>query len=113
MGVFKEDGLSPLVKAAHKKGIKVMINMEGVNPYHWEQNKWTPENIKAVADDLAADGVDAVFEECFEVKPDVFISLARNLKSKGVDYISGTDPMLLREAKFFHPLAGNKYHRYL
>jgi hypothetical protein len=97
---FSGDGLTPLVKAAHDKGIKVMVNMEGVNPYHWEQNQWTPENIKAVADDLAADGIDAVFEECFEVKSSVFISLARELKSKGVDYISGTDPMLLREANF-------------
>jgi hypothetical protein len=97
---FKKDGLTPLVSAAHKKGLKVMINIEGVNPYHWVENKWTPENIRSVADDLAADGVDAVFEECFEVKPEVFISLARELKSKGVNYISGTDPMLLREANF-------------
>jgi hypothetical protein len=98
--VFKKDGLTQLVSAAHKKGLKVMINIEGVNPYHWEQNKWTPENISKVADDLATDGVDAVFEECFEVKPQVFTSLARELKSKGVNYISGTDPMLLREANF-------------
>ncbi len=99
-GVFKRDGLSPVVKAAHDKGLKVMINIEGVNPWHWKQNKWTPENIKLVADDLAADGVDAVFEECFEVKPHVFISFARELKSKGVNYMSGTDPMLLREPHF-------------
>jgi hypothetical protein len=94
------DGLSPIVKAAHKKGIKVMVNIEGINPYHWTLNQWTAENIKAVASDIAATGVDAVFEECFEVKPEVFVSLARELKSKGVDYISGTDPMLLREANF-------------
>lgn len=98
--VFKRDGLTSIIKAAHKKGLKVMINLEGVNPYHWQQNQWTPENIKAVANDLAATGVDAVFEECFEVKSDVFVSLARTLKSNGVDYISGTDPMLLREANF-------------
>lgn len=98
--VFKGDGLAPYVKAAKLKGVKVMINMEGVNPYHWELNKWTPDNIGSVAEDLASDGVDAVFEECFEVKPDVFISLARHLKSKGVNYVSGTDPMLLREANF-------------
>jgi len=98
--VFKKDRLSALVKAAHKKGMKVMINIEGVNPYHWTQNQWTAENIKAVAEDLAATGIDAVFEECFEVKPEVFVSLARTLKSKGIDYISGTDPMLLREASF-------------
>jgi hypothetical protein len=97
---FKSDGLSPIVKAAHKKGVKVMINMEGVNPYHWEKNKWTAENIRSVADDLATDSVDAVFEECFEVKPEVFTSLARELKARGVNYISGTDPMLLREANF-------------
>jgi hypothetical protein len=98
--VFKEDGLTQLVKAAHEKGIRVMVNMEGVNPYHWEQNQWTPENIRDVADDLAAAGADAVFEECFEVNSPVFISLAKQLKSRGVDYISGTDPMLLREANF-------------
>ena len=97
---FKDDRLSPLVRAAHKTGLKVMINIEGVNPYHWEKSKWTPENIKSAAEDLAADSVDAVFEECFEVKPDVFLSLARTLKSKGVNYISGTDPMLLREPHF-------------
>ncbi len=94
------DGLGPLVKAAHAKGMKVMVNMEGVNPYHWEQNQWTPENIRHVADDLADAGADAVFEECFEVNSSVFIALARQLKNRGVDYISGTDPMLLREANF-------------
>ncbi len=98
--VFKRDGLTAVIKAAHKKGMKVMVNLEGVNPYHWTQNQWTPENIKAVAEDIAAIGVDAVFEECFEVKSDVFVSLARTLKAHGVTYISGTDPMLLREANF-------------
>ena len=57
-----------------------MINMEGVNPYHWEKNQWTPDVIEATAKDLAATGVDAVFEECFEVKADVFTSLATNIK---------------------------------
>jgi hypothetical protein len=95
-----KEGLTSLVNAAHKKGIKVVINLEGVNPYHWKLNKWTPENISKVADDLGATGVDAVFEECFEVKPDVFTSLARELRSKNVTYISGTDPMLLREPNF-------------
>lgn len=98
--VFGNDSLTALVEAAHARGIKVMVNMEGVNPWHWKENQWTPENIKAVAADLAAVGVDAVFEECFEVEPDVFISLARELKSRGIAYISGTDPMLLREAHF-------------
>lgn len=97
---FKNDPLTPLVSAAHKNGLKVMINIEGVNPYHWVLNKWTPGNIRAVAGDLAADSIDALFEECFEVKPDVFLSLARELKSKGIDYVSGTDPMLLRESNF-------------
>ena len=84
--------------------------MEGVNPYHWEKNQWTPENIKAVAEDLAADSVDGVFEECFEVKPEVFKSLARTLKSKNVKYISGTDP----DAYSGNPISqhcGRKQHR--
>ena len=98
--VSGKDGLTALVKAAHKEGLKVMVNIEGVNPYHWEQNKWTPANIESVANDLAATGVDAVFEECFEVSPEVFLALARTLKDRGVNYISGTDPMLLREAHF-------------
>ncbi len=98
--LFERDGLTPLVDAAHKKGMKVMVNMEGVNPYHWEKNQWTPEIIRETANDLATAGADAVFEECFEVKADVFTSLARTLKNRNVDYISGTDPMLLREANF-------------
>lgn len=115
--VFERDGLSQVVEAAHKKGVKVMVNMEGVNPYHWEENKWTPATIASTAKDLASTGVDAVFEECFEVKPDVFTSLARTLKSNNVDYISGTDPMLLREANFaaLWPETGtlNIYNYYL
>jgi hypothetical protein len=99
-GVFKWDMLTPVAKASHKKGLKVSINIEGVNPWHWKQNQWTPENIKEVADDIANCGADGVFEECFEVKPDVFVSLARELKRRGVDYVSGTDPMLLKEPHF-------------
>ncbi len=98
--VFKYDGLSPIVSAAHKRGLEVIINLEGVNPYHWGKNQWTPENIKTVAEDLAADSVDGVFEECFEVRPEVFKSLAQNLIANNVKYISGTDPMLFRESNF-------------
>ncbi|HEX8038136.1 MAG TPA: hypothetical protein VF490_03255 [Chryseosolibacter sp.] len=97
---FKGDKLSPLVKAARRKNMEVMINIEGINPYHWKENKWTPDVIGAVAKDLAGTGVNAVFEECFEVRPEVFLSLANTLKDKRVNYISGTDPMLLREASF-------------
>lgn len=114
---FERDGLSPIVKAAQKKNIKVMVNMEGVNPYHWEQSKWTPATISEAAKDLAATGIDAVFEECFEVAPDVFSSLAKTLKDNKVDYISGTDPMLLREPYFaaLWPQTGtiNIYNYYL
>lgn len=98
--VFKYDGLSPVVSAAHKRGLEVIINLEGVNPYHWGKNQWTPENIRYVAEDLAADSVDGVFEECFEVSPEVFKSLAQTLVSKDLKYISGTDPMLFRESNF-------------
>jgi hypothetical protein len=97
---FSGDGLTPLLEAAHNNGMKVMINIEGVNPYHWKENQWTRDNIQSVAQDLAASGVDAVFEECFEVKSDVFVSLAKTLDKGGVNYVSGTDPMLLREANF-------------
>ena len=113
----KTDGLTPLISNAHKNGLKVMINIEGVNPYHWEQHKWTPETIAATANDLADSKVDAVFEECFEVSPDVFLSLARTLKKRGVHYMSGTDPMLLREPSFVKlwPETGiiNIYNYYL
>ena len=95
-----KDGLSSIVKKAHEKNMKVMVNFESVNPYHWKENPWNVENIRAVAADLAATGIDAVFEECFEAKPDVFLSLAKELKNKKVTYISGTDPMLLREPGF-------------
>lgn len=114
---FKRDGLSPLISAAHERGLKVMINIEGVNPYHWQQNQWNAENIRGVAGDLASEGVDAVFEECFEVKPEVFLALAGELKRHNVNYISGTDPMLLRESGFssLWPETGtiNIYNYYL
>ncbi|MBM3854795.1 MAG: hypothetical protein FJ399_16855 [Verrucomicrobia bacterium] len=113
----RRDGLTPLVRAAHAAGLRVMINIEGVNPYHWKEHRWTPDHIRAVAGDLAASGVDAVFEECFEVKPDVFLALARELAGRGVTYISGTDPMLLREPAFpaLWPETGaiNIYNYYL
>lgn len=111
------DRLSPLLRAAHRKGLKVMVNIEGVNPYHWSQNHWTQQNIKEIALDLVNDSIDALFEECFEVEPAVFTSLARTLKTGQVDYVSGTDPMLLRESHFpaLWPETGiiNIYNYYL
>ena len=95
-----KDGLTPLLSEAHKKDIKVMVNLEGMNPYHWKQHHWTAANIAATANNLAEAGIDGVFEECFETNQPVFTSLARTLKSKGVAYMSGTDPMLLRENYF-------------
>ena len=98
--VFKGDALTPLVKAAHEKGIKVVINIEAVDPYHWKENQWTAENIKEVAKDIAASGVDALHEECFEVNSDVFSSMAAELRAKGVAYVSGTDAMVMKEPYF-------------
>lgn len=97
---FMGDGLTPLAAAAHKNDMKVMVNIEGVNPYHWQQHHWTPGNIRMAVKDLVAGGADAVFEECFETKPAVFSALAKTLMESSVDYISGTDPMLLREHSF-------------
>ena len=94
------DKLSALVEAAHAKGMKVAINIEDVNPYHWKQHHWTPEAIRAVAADMAATGVDAVFEECFEVRPDLFLALTRELKQKGVAHISGADGMVERQRNY-------------
>jgi len=95
-----EDRLTRIVSTAHQNNIKVMVNMEGVNPYHWTKNQWNKETIASTITDLANNGIDAVFEECFEANPDAFLSLANTLKKKNVDYISGTDPMLLREYSF-------------
>ena len=112
-----KDGLSPLMKAARLKGMKIALNIEGVNPYHWQQHKWTPASITSVANDIAATGADVVFEECFEAAPEIFTALAATLKSKSVTYISGTDPMLLRENYFtgLWPQTGmiNSYDYYL
>ncbi len=95
-----KDNLTSLIKAAKPKNIKVMVNMEGVNPYHWSKNKWTSATITATANDLAKNQIDAVFEECFEASPEVFSALAGTLRQHNIDYISGTDPMLLREYEF-------------
>ncbi len=115
--VFERDGLSPLIRAAHQQGLKVMVNMEGVNPYHWQQHHWTAASVQAAATDLAKAGVDAVFEECFEASEEVFLSLAHTLKKNNVNYLSGTDPMLLREPAFTRlwPETGtiNLYNYYL
>ncbi|MBN9383554.1 MAG: metallophosphoesterase [Chitinophagaceae bacterium] len=97
---FGGDGLSPLVKAAHARGMKIMVNLEDVNPYHWERHHWSAETISPAANDLAATGIDGVFEECFEAKPAVFTALASTLERRNVAYVSGTDPMLLREPDF-------------
>ena len=115
--VAQRDRLTPLVAAAHTAGLKVMLNVEDVNPDHWKQHHWTPAAITAVAGDLADSGVDAVFEECFETKPALFTALAGELARRGVRYVSGTDPMLLREPHFtpLWPQTGavNIYHYYL
>jgi len=113
----RREEFGALIAGAHERGLKVMINMEGVNPYHWSKHHWTPDNIRLVAGDLADAGVDAVFEECFETRPEVFVTLAREFARRKVSYISGTDPMLLREPSFaaLRPETGavNMYNYYV
>lgn len=95
--IFDGDYLTPLVTAAHDRAFQSAVDIEGVNPYLWPQHHWTPENIKHVADDLAASGVDMVFQEGFGSDINVFLSLAAELQAKGVNFMAGSDPMILRE----------------
>ncbi|WP_119081223.1 hypothetical protein [Chitinophaga alhagiae] len=97
---FGGDYLTPLVTGAHARSFQAGVDIEDVSPYKWQGNQWTAANIKNVADDLAASGVDVVFEEGFSFNTSVFLSLAAELKLKGVNYIAGTDPMILREPGF-------------
>lgn len=111
------DRLSPLVESAHRKNIKVMINIEGVNPFHWEANQWTPENVRPFVDDLAATKVDVVFDECFDRKPEVFTPYADEFRKKGVTYICGRDPKIVQESQFTDQWSQTSvidmYHYYL
>jgi hypothetical protein len=82
---------------AHAAGLKVMVNMEGVNPYHWEagRKKWTPEIIGSVMTDLHNDGADRWFTECVAGWPPLFYALAETGRKIGMEYQEGDDPSYL------------------
>jgi hypothetical protein len=86
--------LASYTARAHAAGLKVMVNMEGVNPYHWEagREKWTPEIISAVATDLHDEGADRWFTECVAGWPPLFKALADTGRRIGLEYQEGDDP---------------------
>jgi hypothetical protein len=92
-------GLGEYAAAAHAAGLKVMANMEGVNPYHWEagRKEWTPELISAVATDLHDDGADRWFTECVAGWPPLFLALAETCRKIGMEYQEGDDPGYLHQ----------------
>ncbi len=92
-------GLGAYAAAAHAAGLKVMANMEGVNPYHWEagRKEWTPELISAVATDLHDDGADRWFTECVAGWPPLFLTLAETGRRIGMEYQEGDDPGYLHQ----------------
>jgi len=82
---------------AHAAGLKVMVNMEGVNPYHWEagREKWTPEIISGTARDMQASGGDRWFTECVAGWPKLMSALADACREIGMEYQEGSDPTYL------------------
>jgi hypothetical protein len=92
--------LSEYAARAHAAGLKVMANMEGVNPYHWEagRTKWTPEIIGSVMTDLHADGADRWFTECVAGWPSLFFALADTGRKIGMEYQEGDDPSYLHHS---------------
>ncbi len=89
--------LSDYAAQARAAGMKVMVNMEGVNPYHWKAGRtnWTPEIIGAVMADLHNDGADRWFTECVAGWPSLFYALADTGRSIGMEYQEGDDPSYL------------------
>ena len=92
--------LADYAAQARAAGMKVMANMEGVNPYHWEagRTKWTPEIIGAVATDLHNDGADRWFTECVAGWPPLFLALADTGRRIGLEYQEGDDPSYLHHS---------------
>jgi len=86
--------LTQYAAQAHANGLKVMVNMEGVNPYHWKAGrvKWTPELIGEVMTDLHRDGADRWFTECVAGWPSLFFALADTGRRIGMEYQEGDDP---------------------
>ncbi len=92
-------GLAEYAAQAHAAGLKVMANMEGVNPYHWEagRTKWTPENLSATARDLHACGADRWFTECMAGWPALMNALSDTCREIGLEYQEGSDPSYLHQ----------------
>jgi len=90
-------GLTEYAAQAHAAGLKVMANMEGVNPYHWKAGRkhWTPEVIGSVMTDLHNDGADRWFTECVAGWPSLFSALADTGRKIGMEYQEGDDPSYL------------------
>jgi hypothetical protein len=89
--------LADYAAQARAAGMKVMVNMEGVNPYHWKAGRtnWTPEIIGGVMADLHDDGADRWFTECVAGWPPLFYALADTGRRIGMEYQEGDDPSYL------------------
>ena len=94
-GIDKQgSGLKSYAEKAHKAGLKVMANMEALDPYHWEpgRTKWTPELLAGVVKDLHNEGADRWFTECVAGWPKLFIAIADACKANDMVYQEGSDP---------------------
>ena len=91
------DWLSDLSSAAHSAGLKVMVDMEGANPWHWPagQNNYTSDILRGMVEDLHNGGADRWFDECFDRWSDWATAIADRASDLGMDCQSGNDPMHL------------------
>lgn len=86
-----------MIQAAHRAGLKVMANLEAVNPWHWPagRTRWNEQILKGVITDLHNCGVDRWFDEVFPCYSDFALALAKQAKKIGIEYHSGADPQVL------------------
>ncbi len=84
---------------AHSRGLKVMVDLEAVNPYHWEegQYRYDTDILKGMVDDLHDAGVDRWFDECFDMWSDWALAIADEADSLGMECQSGNDPMHINQ----------------
>ncbi len=82
---------------AHDNGLKLMVNMEGINPWGWVAGRdyYNPSLLRGVVTDLKATGADRWFDECFDLWSDWGFAVADQCSVEGMGCMMGTDPMHL------------------
>lgn len=116
---FVGEKLSPFVDLVHERGLKLIVNIEGINPHFSLNNpflgkvhEFTEQEISSICRELLAIGVDGLAEEDFDAAPDHLRVISQICRENNLIHIHFTNNSVICGYNYWHSVPRTVFEVY-